>query len=175
MIVKTKKIKVLNIDIDLEVLKYTGLFEYMIMGDIVNTSIETLSEGEFIIFETTLDVNEEYVFTVIEEHQTLQGDYSTLQIEIGTNKFKELAFWVQQKLDTVAISHGYDDIKSCRSYTGFESAFQTECITLSQWASDCWVQAYQLQSDIQNGLRGFPDYDETMSLIPACPLGVGPY
>lgn len=167
-ITKTKTVKVYNVNIDIDVLKYTYAFPYLRYI----SKVEVI--GDYLYITISVDVDEDEVFNIIEQHQSLEGDYSALQDTIMENKFNELKYWVQEHLDLTAQYHDYDDIKSARSYTGFANPFQEECLKLSTWSSDVWTSAITVMQDIKNGLEPFPTHEELIQKIPPCPLGVIP-
>ena len=167
---KLKKIRFEDTHLDLTVMKYTTMFPYL----------EYIYEIEFhngyvlIAIDDVLDEN--LLWDLYEEHQSLEGDYTSLLPIIYENRFAELVDWIEIKLNSVAKSHGYDDIKSCRSYTGFENSFRYECTTLSKWASDVWVEAFKIKDAIIAGTKTFPENkEEVYADIPLCPLGDGPH
>jgi len=167
MIKKTKIIKTLNIDIDTYVLKYTEMFPYNHLVYNIFTSIE--DNKEFINFEVDDSINEEIAYDLLENHQSLQGDYSSVQSIIFQNRLKELEYWIQEYLDQKAQERGYDDIKSVRSYTGYTNKFQTECIDIAQWCSDCWDVSIQGMNDIINGTSPIPTQSELIASLPPFP------
>lgn len=78
---------------------------------------------------------------------------------------------VQYHLDKTAEERGYGDERtapsvSARSYAGFESPFQQECIKYGKWASDCWQACFALQEEILSGSIPTPTDDEVISLLP---------
>ena len=167
MIKKTKTIRTLNVNIDTYVLEYTEMFPYRYL--VYNTYAEIIDGKEFIFFEIDITINEETVYDLLEQHQSLQGDYSSVQTTIFQNRLKELEYWIQEYLDQKAQEKGYDDIKSVRSYTGFTNKFQDECIVISQWCTDCWDVSITAINDIIAGNRTIPTKDELILELPAFP------
>lgn len=163
MIKKTKKLSTLNVNIDQYILKYTEFFPYIHL--IYNIYTEIKDNKEFIVFEVDITIDEETFFDLLENHQSLAGDYSTVQNIVFQNRLKELEYWIQEYLDQKAQEYGYDDIKSVRSYTGYVNKFQNECITIAQWCSDCWDVAIQGMNDIIAGTKPIPTKDELIASL----------
>lgn len=164
---KTKTLEILNLNIYLDVLKYTEYFPYLSLTE----SMEVV--GDYLVIVIDSSVDEEEVAMAIERHQALEYNYAGLEVEIITNKGNQLKGWIQEFLDETALEHDYDDIKSCRSYTGFDNPFRAECLTLANWCSSIWIQAIVVQQDIMSGNRGFPESKEALiAELPPCPLEI---
>jgi len=168
MINKTKIIKTLNHNIDIEILKYSSMFPYI--KYVQDIFFENIEGKEYICFKVDFLIDEGMAFDMLEEHQSLQGDYTSVQDLVFQNRLKELEYWVQDYLDQKAQERGYDDIKSVRSYTGYTNKFQDECIAISQWCSDCWDVAIQGMNDIINGIKPIPTKDELITSLPQFPI-----
>lgn len=167
-LIKTRDIELNMIDVDLDVLKYTVMFPYK--DEIHNVVVS----GDTVTFTISDTLDDSIIWQKYEEHQSLQGRYDELIPLIYKNRFKELSGWVEHRLSYVAQSHGYDDIKSCRSYTGFENPFRHECTILATWATEVWTSAFNMQDNIIKGIEPFPNNkEEVYDKIPPCPLGDG--
>ncbi len=58
---------------------------------------------------------------------------------------------IQQLLDKTAVDNGFEDIKSARSYTGFDNYFKETALALATWSANCWVTAGGIQAQIESG------------------------
>lgn len=76
---------------------------------------------------------------------------------------------VQNLLDNVAISKGYDNIMSVRSYAGYPNEFQAEALLLAQWNSLCWVRVASIKNDVIAGKIPMPSVEEVLNLLPKAP------
>lgn len=58
---------------------------------------------------------------------------------------------IDEVLNSEARKHGYDDIKSARSYVGYENAFRVESEAFGKWSANVWQWGYTLLESIKNG------------------------
>lgn len=54
---------------------------------------------------------------------------------------------VQNLLNEVAQSKGYDNIDSCGKYCGYDNPYRYECEQLGAYAAACWQQCYTVLED----------------------------
>lgn len=131
--------------------------------------------GYFIGDEFTNEVNDNLIKIQPQEgfhkpkwngEKWIEGDTQTAQtqkIENARNSFNQA---IQTHLDTKAQELRYDNIISARSYAWYDNEFQGEALKLSQWASNCWVVAGQIETDVLNGTRTMPTIDEVLNEMP---------
>jgi len=142
-------------------LKYTGLF------GVPHTVSET--DTDFII-----DYDNEYgtvICEAIEEHNEYGMDFPVeVQQLMMLNASKEMTAELNVYIDGIAKSFRYDDMKSVRSYTGFENPFREECTTLAQWSAQCWITAGTIEAAVVAGDRPMPSMAEVLEELPECEL-----
>lgn len=92
--------------------------------------------------------------------QELSDEYNKVQHTLSINNA------IQNLLDVTAQEYRYDNITSVRSYAGYNNAFQTEATTIAQWASECWVVAGTIESDVLNDVREMPSVEVVISELP---------
>jgi len=73
---------------------------------------------------------------------------------------------IHNLLDAKAKEYRYDNMMSVRSYTGYQNAFQEEARKLAKWASDVWVVAGEIESDVVSGIREKPTVSELLEELP---------
>jgi len=112
----------------------------------------------------------EYVSNCIEVHIGLNGDYSSAATEVMMNKSNDISAAIENVLTEKANEYRYDDMKSVRSYTGFDNPFKEQCITLATWSSLCWVKASEIEIDVMNGARQMPSVEQVLLELPVCPI-----
>lgn len=81
----------------------------------------------------------------------------------------ELTQVIQNHLDQIAFSKGYDNMISACSYAGSVNPFQAEGIALLNWRSDCWVAAIQILDDVTNEIIPVPTPSELITMLPSPP------
>jgi len=118
--------------------------------------------------EIKYNCQEEDVWDALERHT---DEYDTFgeeeAVKVFIAKGKLARKWMQEMMDEVAQQYGYDDMKSVRSYTGYDNYYRDECIRLAQWCSKCWVRASELEQEILDGDREFPaSKEEVIELLP---------
>lgn len=100
------------------------------------------------------------------ENDSVVFDIKTATLLLIEDTKKEFNNAIQNHLDTKAQELRYDNIMSARSYAGYDNPFQQEALKLSQWASNCWVVAGQIETDVSDGTRTMPTVDEIISELP---------
>ena len=150
-------VSVNSANIDLSTLLYTGLYNFK------EDFTYELIDGMYIFSCTS---NCELISEAIEIHEELAGDYSLVVNELFSNAQIEMSKAIENLLDTTSQTYRYDDMKSVRSYTGFDNVFRDECIKLATWGSDCWVVAGQIEYDVLNGNRAMPTVEELINELP---------
>jgi len=139
-------------------LKYTGLFG-------IKVDITEYDESNWLIVYA--DTDGEKVCAAIEEHESYNMSFpDSLQSEMMANADKELTAGLNAYIDGVAQMYRYDDMKSARSYAGFENAFQAQALRLAQWSTDCWVKAGEIEQEVLAGSRDMPTLDEVIAEFP---------
>lgn len=58
---------------------------------------------------------------------------------------------IDEVLNSEAKKRGYDDIKSARSYAGYDNAFRAESEAFGKWSANVWQWGYALLERIKNG------------------------
>ena len=90
----------------------------------------------------------------------------TTPIVTDEQKMNNISNAIQNMLDSKAIEMRYDNMMSVRSYCGFVSPYQEECILMSEWAASCWVKAGEIESDVLNGIRPIPTVEQVLLEMP---------
>jgi len=91
-------------------------------------------------------------------------DYST---EYKQEILDNLTLNIISYIDMIAQSKGYDNIASIGKYLGFDNPFRAECEVLGQFNAECWVKAYSIQNDVENGTIPVPTADELINMLPS--------
>ena len=112
------------------------------------------------IFDTELDI---WRALNTEEQQILDDNIPNIIKEKYT---KIIISLVEDLLDNVAHSKGYDNIMSVRSYTGYDNPFKTECVKISNWASSVWVYLWAMKNDVETNNKPLPDIEDVMNELP---------
>jgi len=73
---------------------------------------------------------------------------------------------VQAVLDREAQNREYEDMKSVRSYTGFDNMFREECIRLATWCTDVWAEVWKIKQQYEAGEIGFPTVQYVLDRLP---------
>ena len=73
---------------------------------------------------------------------------------------------IEKHLDIKAQSFGFDDIKSARTYTGFNNPFKHIALKLAKWSANVWLTAEQIKQDVANGKRNMPTVEELLNELP---------
>ncbi len=81
---------------------------------------------------------------------------------------KEIAeYIIQEHLNNIARSYGYDNILSACSYAGYENPYQDESKRFIKWRGSVWYTAYQVLQEVENGDREPPSSkEELIALLP---------
>lgn len=76
---------------------------------------------------------------------------------------------VQEYMDSIAQSFGYDDIKSAVTYADEPSVakFQAEGQALRAWRSLCWEYCYSVMDAVESGERTQPTLDDLIAGLPS--------
>ena len=153
---------------DLKLLLHTALYEYKSQ---VQYTVKT-DYIELVISKLNTMSEMAVVSDKIEEYLTLDEDGLTALLPtMFDNVAKDMSKIISNLLDAKAKEYGYDDIKSVRSYTGFDNIFKDECLIIATWGSDCWATAGQIRQDVEAGLRQLPNSpDELLAELPVCPI-----
>ena len=109
---------------------------------------ELVGEG---ILKTAVPVTIDEVAVKTNQLQTLQS--------LGTSI-------VDQYLDTIAKQHGYADIISARSYTGFTNQFQDESQRFVAFSAECWSTAFSIFDGVINHGNNSPTIEEFKAQLP---------
>lgn len=74
---------------------------------------------------------------------------------------------IQVILDKFAQERGYDDIKSACDYAGCNiTKFDTEGTYCKNLRAETWDVCYQILSDVENGIRPLPTFEEVVAELP---------
>ena len=74
---------------------------------------------------------------------------------------------IDNYINSVAKSRGYDSIVSACSYAGYPNAFQVEGIALGTWRSSVWEESYAIMVKIQAGEIEMPKtIEEGIAMLP---------
>jgi len=123
--------------------------------DIFYVTILSNIKGSYIEDDKTItiDTDDKNVSNMIEEHISTYPKFTKAifniyknNIEIATTKK------IQETVDNMARSKGYEDMKSARSYTGFDNPFRKECLKLSIWCANCWAEAAKIKQEYDRGI-----------------------
>ena len=106
------------------------------------------------------------VCTLIEKLSEFPEYGMELTNEIIANMGNDVSKAIQKLLDDTAKAHRYDDMKSVRSYTGFDNPFRDECIAMAKWAANCWIYAGELEASVRSGARSMPTIEEVLAELP---------
>jgi len=133
-------IKVLKNTIDPAVLMMTLLYD---------TDAKIVGETDnFYIFEYT----DKTVPGLIEEHADMFPNFTQEILGLyAKNMETKITRQINNLLDSTAASYGYEDMKSARSYTGFDNPFREECLRLAIWGTSCWDKARELKEAFYRG------------------------
>jgi len=96
----------------------------------------------------------------------IEGDTNAAQKQTSINMLDTISAAIQDHLDKKAQEYRYDNMVSARSYTGYTNPFQTEAQKLAIWASNCWVIAGQIETDVQNGTIPMPTVADVLAKMP---------
>lgn len=144
----------------LPLLQYTGLFG-------INVEI-TETDTDWVIEYS--DVDGAQACEAVEEHDGYAMQFPVeVQQLMMQNASVQLTAELNNYLDEVAQSFRYDDMKSVRSYTGFDNPYQAEALVLAQWSTTCWVKAGEIEADVIIGDRLMPTLAEVIAELPAQP------
>jgi len=88
-----------------------------------------------------------------------------LQVEM-VEKAQVMEEVIAKHLDSKAQSFGFDDIKSARTYTGFNNHFKPIAIKLAKWSADVWFKAEQIKQEVAKGKREMPTVEELLNELP---------
>lgn len=142
---------------DIQLFLYAFMFKYI--DDLV------VNETEFTI--TIGDDIYPYICDALEEFEGYNGIFPTELYQLHMyNTSQHISDKISKLLDSKAQEFRYDDMKSARSYTGFESSFQAEAIALSTWGTNCWGVAGTIEYEVKNGTRAMPTVAEAISEMP---------
>ena len=74
---------------------------------------------------------------------------------------------VQNQLDSIATSRGYDNANSCVTYcNSSDPTFAQEAKAMSDWRDKCWRYCYQLLADYQAGKIEKPSVISVLKSLP---------
>lgn len=78
---------------------------------------------------------------------------------------------VQQHMDAVAVSFGYDNLISVISYADepLVPRYQAEGVAFRAWRSACWARCETLLAQVKAGEIATPTYAEMIALLPSAP------
>jgi len=127
--------------------------------------------GTTIVDETELFYIFEYsnpnIPALIEEHADMFPEFSvTVFSQYVANMQTETTKQISALVDGVAKMHGYDDMKSVRSYTGFDNPFRDECLALATWGASCWAKAEEIRAEYEAGELDSVSVEYVMSQMP---------
>ena len=88
-----------------------------------------------------------------------------IQVEIA-EKADLMRKAIAKHLDSKAQSFGFDDIKSARTYTGFNNPFKSIAIKLAKWSAGVWFKAEQIKQEVAKGKRNMPTVEELLNELP---------
>ena len=88
------------------------------------------------------------------------------EAEVLTNIARNLEDVAQHYIEKEATSRGYDSIVSACSYAGYPNVYQDEAISLGVFRSAVWTYMYQVQTDVQSGIRAIPTEAELLLELP---------
>lgn len=78
---------------------------------------------------------------------------------------------VQQHMDAIAVSFGYDNLASVISYADepIVPRYQVEGRTFRAWRSTCWDRCETVLAEVKAGTREIPTHAELIALLPEAP------
>lgn len=79
---------------------------------------------------------------------------------------------VQERMDTTAVSFGYDNLLSVISYAEEPSVarYRNEGLAFRAWRSQCWAKCESVLAAVRAGLRVAPTNAELIAELPAAPV-----
>jgi len=80
---------------------------------------------------------------------------------------RKYADGVQQHLDNIARSNGYDNIISACSYAGVENPFQVESQSFITWRANIWAECHIIVEQVESGTIAVPTESELIAMLPA--------
>ena len=86
-------------------------------------------------------------------------------LEFKKELTKQTEVAIQAYIDEAAQSLRYDNISSIGKYLGYENPFRAECEQLGKFNAECWVKAYAIQEEVENG-RVINSVDEVIAELP---------
>ena len=95
-----------------------------------------------------------------------KADIERVMAEDKANTLQAMEQAIQSYIDNVAISLGYDNISSIGKYLGYDNPFRAECEKLGSFNASCWVKAYEIQSEVEQGLITMPTVEEVLAEMP---------
>ena len=133
------------------------------MYKLQNNLIKRLSDGASIPFA---DGNRDY-----EEYKQWLAEGNTPEPEFTdeetlNNLKSTIESSIQNLLDSTAQSNGYDSILSATSYAGYPNDFREEGTSFGKWRGLVWKYVYQVQIDVEQGVRVMPSLDELLTELP---------
>jgi hypothetical protein len=140
-----------------------------------------LEVGEVTEFEQKVLINESGTVHLVDLSETaLPEGFKTLSAAdvdelLALNNRRlfqlEIETAIQNKLDTVAISWGYDDMRSAVSYADEPAVpkFQAEGKALRAWRSLIWAAAGQLLAEFQSSPVAITSIGQVLAQLPQAP------
>lgn len=146
---------------DITLLVYTSLYKK-------DVEISELDDDNFLIKYKPEDG--ESVCSAVEEHESYNLDFPDELVNVmWMNMRTDMQDGIEQYFNSISRSFGFEDIKSVRSYTGFDSVYQEIALEIAKWSVDCWVKAEEIAEDVLAGNRDIPTLAEVIAEFPAAP------
>lgn len=88
-------------------------------------------------------------------------------LEAQTALVKQLESAVDQHIDSICKTKGYDNANSISKYMARpSSAWYAECIALGDWIDACWLHCHSVLNDVSSGNRNVPTVEELVAELP---------
>lgn len=140
------------------------------------SDLSPLEEGVYLIpagcLEEAPDIPAGYVARVINgkwDYQLVMPSTSPeAPVATPVDQQAVLTSHVQEYMDAIARSYGYDSIASAVTYADepIVPKFQLEGKAFRSWRSVVWAKCYELLDEVKNGKREIPTPDELSGLVP---------
>jgi hypothetical protein len=86
--------------------------------------------------------------------------------EWETSTANSLVAAVDDHLNAVAATKGYDNRITCALRSGYPNPWQAEGVAFGQWMDSCYLYLYQVDADVKNGVRPVPTANELIAELP---------
>lgn len=134
---------------------------------LAHMGIEAVVRGD-IEYSDDLDISSLNIDYPNDDAPTNEQFHAAANSALKQNKIREYSRALQNYIDNIAREKNYENGFTCATYVNSTNeAWKQEAQTFVAWRDACWLYAYNVYNQVENGIIPAPTLESFLSDIPA--------